>query len=974
MAGNREPGGGGNNPDASDAWDSLGAGTRGTFVMGPDGKMIPKEEYDAAMEAHEREEYYKTHPGAREADALDARLGQMDADPGRFDRFEGEHERGASTRDAEYTTLNTGENGMYAAAPDGTPLNNAKRKEMARMMHDAEDLLTFEEDPRYKDYIARERAKIGTVYKSRDDFHHRVVARIRGLEQARTAQPGAGGNPGGEGNPGGDGESEGNPGAGGNPGGEGNPGGNGGEGDPGAGGNPGGEGNPGGNGGEGDPGGKPEGEQPESGEEEEKPKAEVGEIKIKGVEQKFEEIEHEKIEQAGKRLDETRPLIAELYARNRRLIVGGKNRAEFQKAQRQYAEAMAEYVKLKSKETYESEKKDLSKRLEQKLDELKAEIEEKLAKFADEKVEGKYRTQEEVDAEKERLIKEAEEKAKAWYDEENGKIKTKVNAEFLKELTEQATELEKATVDKLDNGSVCRKFISKVLNNKILKGALVAAGAAGLVATGAILIPGLAVGTMSLGFGLTAGGAALGAVRGGASSFLMSRQDSKVSKVRGFASGEDIKRQIGEMDITGENPDTQNVANWLMGQYGNANAQDRSSNVKRTAVATGLGVALGALASGIHINDVVQTSNTTQGIIGNSPIQYKPQYDASNVDVANNHGFLQIFEQVGGNPSNQTQWDKAFSITEQIAQKYGVVSDYGKGLISPKGIPELLPGKPSTWDATSQQFLNDILDEWAAQGVIPRIISGGGPIWGPVTTITKTLVENSIGHFLTQATATVGAAIIGSRIGGAGSKNIENTQPAPIPPEPSEGTPTSSPDSPEPPEPPATPVDSDYPGASSPEAPESQGAPEAQETPENQPAPENPEAPEAPESQGAPEAQEAPQSPETPAGTTESPEESPNRPISPDERRVIEGVASSYNEAIEKGELSEQALKWKTISSLAIMLGYFTNQGSFNDNMAAYSNLSENQRIRLNMLFNQVVETASNQRNSAPTPQQQPAN
>ena len=942
MAGNREPGGGGNNPDASDVWDSL----------------------------------------------VQERLGQMDADPGRFDRFEGEHERGASTRDAEYTTLNTGENGMYAAAPDGTPLNNAKRKEMARMMHDAEDLLTFEEDPRYKDYIARERAKIGTVYKSRDDFHHRVVARIRGLERARTAQPGAG-------EPGQGGE--GDPGAGGNPGGEGNPGGDGGdggEGDPGAGGNPGGEGNPGGDGGdggegdpgskpegeqpgsdgEGDPGGKPEGEQPEGGEEEEKPKAEVGEIKIKGVEQKFEEIEHEKIEQAGKRLDETRPLIAELYARNRRLIVGGKNRAEFQKAQRQYAEAMAEYVKLKSKETYESEKKDLSKRLEQKLDELKAEIEEKLAKFADEKVEGKYRTQEEVDAEKERLIKEAEEKAKAWYDEENGKIKTKVNAEFLKELTEQATKLEKATVDKLDNGSVCRKFISKVLNNKVLKGALVAAGAAGLVATGAILIPGLIAGTMSVGFGLTAGGAALGAARGGASAFLMSRQDSKVSKVRGFASGEDIKRQIGEMDITGENPDTQNVANWLMGQYGNVNAQDRSGNVKRTAVATGLGAALGALASGIRINNVVTTQDTHQDIIGHTPIQYKPQYDASNVDVANNHGFLQIFEQVGGNPSNQTQWNKAFSITEQIAQKYGVVSDYGKGLISPKGIPELLPGKPSTWDATSQQFLNDILDEWAAQGVIPRIVSGGGPIWGPVTTITKELVENSIGSFLTQAIATVGTAIIGSRIGGAGSKNIENTQPAPIPPEPSEGTPTSSPDSPEPPEPPATPVDSDYPGTSSPEAPESQGAPEAQETPENQPAPENPEAPEAPESQGAPEAQEAPQSPEAPAGTPESPEESPNRPISPDERRVIESVASSYNEAIEKGELSEQALKWKTISSLAITLGYFANQGSFNDNMAAYSNLSENQRIRLNMLFNQVVETASNQRNSAPTPQQQPAN
>ena len=84
----------------------------------------------------------------------------MEANPDRLDNFEGEQNiRGASDRNEEYMTINSGEKGMYAGS-----INNAKRKEMARMMHDAEDLQTFEEDEKYADYIRREREKIGTVY------------------------------------------------------------------------------------------------------------------------------------------------------------------------------------------------------------------------------------------------------------------------------------------------------------------------------------------------------------------------------------------------------------------------------------------------------------------------------------------------------------------------------------------------------------------------------------------------------------------------------------------------------------------------------------------------------------------------------------------------------------------------------------------------------------------------------------------
>lgn len=723
---------GGNNSNA-DAWASLSnesQAKKGKYVQGPDGRMIPEEEYDAAMAAYEREEYYKTHPGAREADALDARLGEMDANPDRLDNFEGEHRRGASTRDSEYTTLNTGDNGMYAAAPDGTPLNNAKRKEMARMMHDAEDLQTFEEDERYKDYITRERAKIGTVYESRDDFNHRVVARLKRLEQRPKPE-------GGEQPP------------------------------------------------EDDTGKVPELPGPVIGETPRLPgpvigetpqlpgptKIEIGDINIRGVEQTFNEIKKEDLEKAEKSLSELQPQIAELYARNRRLIVGGKNRAEFERVKGEYGKIMDQYLRLKTGETFENEKRALGGRLEQKLDELKADIEAKLTEFSKSEIGGPYRTQEEVDAEKAKLIKEAETAVKEWYDKEYAGIKTKVNTEFLEGLIKQETDLEKATTNALDNGSFCRKFVSKVLNNKVLKGALVTAGMVGLAATGVGIATGLAAGTLAVGFNLTGAGFALGAAKGGLGAALMSRQDSKISKVRGFASREDIAKQIGEMDVTGENADVQGVSNWLMKQYEQANRQDRSSNLKRTAVSTGIGALLGGLASGLHFDKTVNRTTTTTEIIDHNPIEYKPQLGAENVNVSPNHGYLQIFEQVGGDPNNAAQWDEAFKITQQIAQKYGVVSDMSKGVISPTGVPELLPGSPSTWDTTSQQFLNDILNTWASKGCIPGIRTGGDAIWGPVERTVPHIIKNSIVGYLARGTAYATGAAVGGAIGGARAAN-----------------------------------------------------------------------------------------------------------------------------------------------------------------------------------------------------------
>ena len=648
-------------------------------------------------------------------------------------------------------------------------------------------------------------------------------------------------------------------------------------------------------------------------------KIEIGDINIRGVEQTFNEIKKEDLEKAEKSLSELQPQIAELYARNRRLIVGGKNRAEFERVKGEYGKIMDQYLRLKTGETFENEKRALGGRLEQKLDELKADIEAKLTEFSKSEIGGPYRTQEEVDAEKAKLIKEAETAVKEWYDKEYAGIKTKVNTEFLEGLIKQETDLEKATTNALDNGSFCRKFVSKVLNNKVLKGALVTAGMVGLAATGVGIATGLAAGTLAVGFNLTGAGFALGAAKGGLGAALMSRQDSKVSKVRGFASREDIAKQIGEMDVTGENADTKVVSSWLMEQYNQANQQDRSSNLKRTAVSTGIGALLGGLASGLHFDKTINRTTTTTEIIDHNPIEYKPQLGAENVNVSPNHGYLQIFEQVGGDPNNAAQWDEAFKITQQIAQKYGVVSDMGKGVISPTGAPELLPGSPSTWDTTSQQFLNDILNTWASKGCIPGIRTGGDAIWGPVERTVPHLIKNSIVGYLARGTAYATGAAIGGAIGGAGRGDGSTEANRP--------TSTS--------------------GAES-RPPENRTPEPENRTPESNTQNSEPNPP-APESNDA-----APESPESP--------ESPEADSSVEESVVVDRAIESYNNLLGEEGISEEDIRWAVIAELANSLSYPGNFSPDDDIEVSFSNLSDEQKNHLETLYNQVVAEAAERR------------
>ena len=702
----------GENPNA-DAWGSLSSeATKGaTYVKGPDGKMIPKEEYDAAMEAYEREEYYKSHPGAKEAAELDARLGEMDADPDRLDNFEGEHKRGASDRNGEYMTLNSGENGMYAAAPDGTPLNNAKRQEMTRMMHDAEDLQSLAEDDRYADYIAREREKIGTIYKSQSDFNHRVVERLKNLQQKQTA---------------------------------------------------------------------PSSENPSSEESEKDEKTETGKNELKKIEQEFVDIKEEDIKRTEESLEKLRPALAELYAKNRRIIVGAENRASFTKAKEEYSEILDRYIKLKCEKAYDEGKHELASKLDKRVDELYKEIEEELTKFAGGDLEKPEKTQKEINEEKARLVKEAQEVLQKEYADESNKLKAEINAKFLEELIEQEIKLEEATTNALDNGSFCRKFVDKVLHNKVLKGALVAASVTGLAITGIGLAGGLAAGTIAVGSSYTAGGIALGATKGALGGLIMSRQNSSSSAVHGFADKDKIREQIKNIDFTDENnnDDVSNISSWLLDQYAEANQVDAGSNRKRTLIATGLGAAAGAIMSGIRVeNKAFRTEKHTIPTGERNPVEYHIS-NMDKVDIPQGKGVFEYFNQLGGNPENN---QRALEIAQSLDSKYHILSDINGIHSSAGNLVNIYPGKISSWPDVAQSWATEMAEEWAKNGLIDFKTSGGEPLYNTITNLVDASYPNALANFFSNkvapiASGIVAGAAIGNRPNSVETRNSNRSQ------------------------------------------------------------------------------------------------------------------------------------------------------------------------------------------------------
>ena len=502
---------------------------------------------------------------------------------------------------------------------------------------------------------------------------------------------------------------------------------------------------------------------------EDKNKVEIGEINIDGIEQKFAEDKSRELAAVEKELEALMPEMAELYARNRRLIVGNWNRAKFNKVRGEYSKLLDKCLKLRAEKTFEKGKHEIADKIDKRVEELRAKIEKELTEFAGGDLEKTEKSQEVIDAKKSELIKEAEEALRKEYSEEIDKQKTKINVEFLADFIAQETKLEEATVHALDNGSFCRKFVNKVINNKALKIALVGAAAAGLAVTGV----GLVAGGLSIGFSLTAGGFATGALKGGLSGFLMSRQNSKNSAVRAFADESEIVRQLQGIDVTKQDASTANVAKWLMKQYGNASEKDRRSNVKKTAISVGLGAAIGGFTSGIKLGKNVTQEVSYSKRTGTNPVNTEYNIDAnlSQVNQPQGTGLYKTMEQMG---VPKEKWDEALKIAYDIEPRYGLSpgsNGVTAGFNGTVGrLAEAYPGPINTWPDTAQAFITETAKEWAKQGLMSSevIRTGGEPTYDIITKTTTDFIPNAFMSFLTRATAIAGASALGGAIGGFG--------------------------------------------------------------------------------------------------------------------------------------------------------------------------------------------------------------
>lgn len=523
-----------------------------------------------------------------------------------------------------------------------------------------------------------------------------------------------------------------------------------------------------------------------------------------------EKAEREKrISELEKEINGMRPDLAELYARNRRIFVGAKNRADFIEAKTKYGDKLDELTRLKAKNVYEAGRQEIDSFITGRLKELGAENAAKLAEFIGD---GTSKSEAEIQAEQERLLQESNRVLQEENAAKERELKAKVNAAFLSDYLSEQNQLEEATIDRIDNGTVYRRFVNKVINNKALKGVLVAAGVAGLAITGI----GLATGTMAAGLSYTAGGVVAGAAKGAFAGGLMSRQNSANSAVRGFATDEAIKNKLKNIDATAENSNTKNVASWLMAQYSEANETDHASNVKRSLISAGLGAALGAAASGVHISKIGQVEETGSKLIGTEEV--KIEIDKFNdVNIPKGHGAYDTFTQMGGNPNDL---QKALDIMYDIDAKYGLSPGSNGETVGFNGtvgkFAHTYPGPINTWPKVAQSYIREVAEEWAKQGLIPATRTGGAPIYDSTAIITTKYIPNEFLTFLAQATPVVGAGVMGGAIGARanGQQRSETTQPN-NPPKATDNTESNT-------EPPAQPVESmaESPADSTSETPE----------------------------------------------------------------------------------------------------------------------------------------------------------
>ena len=441
--------------------------------------------------------------------------------------------------------------------------------------------------------------------------------------------------------------------------------------------------------------------------------------------------------------------LTEAYARTRRLFVFRRDREAYNQARANYERTLDELLKTNIEIARDNGQRNANDALEARRQELIDEINNN------------------PEGDRETLMQEANDELARMTQEQQDALNGQLRELFLNEYLSEGRKLREQTIDSLDNGTFFRQAVSKVIANKRLRTGLAIAGAIGLGITAATIIPGIMAGTVAVGFGLTASGVAAGALKGGLSGTLMSRQSSETSAIRGFEANinENAMRDyLGDLDFTKLDRNSGNVASYLLDRYTESRDADRSSNIRKTAISAGIGAAVGAIASGIKINNIGTEPRTRQVPTGKYT-ERVPDVDVNNINIGEGEGIYRAAEQLGIKPEDLQE---AFNIVDArsggqfVADSNGIKAGVGGEIgqyahFSPGTFADQLPQQ--------QNHLMEALKVLADQGKIPY--HGGQPVMKTITDFVPKVVEDrfrtGIIRNLGAVTAGVGASRINDR-------------------------------------------------------------------------------------------------------------------------------------------------------------------------------------------------------------------
>lgn len=452
--------------------------------------------------------------------------------------------------------------------------------------------------------------------------------------------------------------------------------------------------------------------------------------------------------------------LAELYAKNRRLVAGPGNRQKFEAAVQEYQELLIEHLSSIALTEYgASFNGSFSAGIQTMADELASQNIKELTDFAGGDLEHPTKTPEEIAAKREELRLIAEAKMREQYPDMVNSLESTVTAKVIEEYAKLRAELEDATVDALDNGTACRMAVSKIINNKKVKGSLAAAAVVGLAVAAIGIGHGVSNGSLAVSLEYTAGGIAAGAARGGLSGALMSRQDSRTSAIRGY--GNEVEKNIKSRIKAGEHITIGDLATEATSDYVAANRTDARSNKFKTAVSAGVGAAVGGAASGIHVNNIVHTTTAEQVQTGTTPKHY--EVDLGKIDIQKGSGMGETFTDLGGDPSKISE---AVNIAQQFDSQYGMVPD-SNGVIAGVGdrvgdFAHTYPGTIDTWPQQAREYIVQVAQKWAESGLIDAVQTGGDPIFSTVEKAAIGYIPNTFYNAIVQAEATILSGVAGS--------------------------------------------------------------------------------------------------------------------------------------------------------------------------------------------------------------------